>query len=60
MKLIRKVERVRANLVELGMEKGLQDPAVIKLSQALDRLINKMYKSDPRINTGRTKMAKIQ
>lgn len=47
MELSQKVEKVRAKLVKLGMEKGFQDPRVIKLSQALDSLINKLYMPEP-------------
>ncbi|MEQ8175344.1 MAG: aspartyl-phosphate phosphatase Spo0E family protein [Syntrophomonadaceae bacterium] len=60
MKQSWKVEKVRAKLVKLGMEKGFQDPGVIKLSQALDRLINKIYMQDPGLEAGRTKMVNLQ
>ena len=41
---IRKIEKLRLELVELGMKKGLQDPLVIEKSQMLDELINQYYR----------------
>jgi len=41
---IQKIEKLRLELVELGMKKGLQDPLVIEKSQMLDELINQYYR----------------
>ncbi|MEN6389355.1 MAG: aspartyl-phosphate phosphatase Spo0E family protein [Syntrophomonas sp.] len=60
MEQSRKVEKVRAKLVKLGLEKGFQDPGVIKLSQALDRLINKIYMPDPGVEAGRINIINLQ
>lgn len=43
MKIADRIEIFREELIELGMEKGFQDPAVIKKSQQLDKLINQYY-----------------
>lgn len=55
MELSQKVEKIRAKLVKLGMEKGFEDPGVIRLSQTLDRLINKVYTPKPCAEVGRIK-----
>lgn len=47
MDIIQRIENARKELVELGMEKGFQDPQVIKKSQMLDELINQ-YNRVPR------------
>ncbi len=41
---IQKIEKLRMELVELGMEKGFQDPQVIEKSQMLDEVINQYYR----------------
>ena len=56
MELSQKVEMVRAKLVKLGMEKGFQDPGVLKLSQALDKLINRLYLPESGAKAGYNKM----
>jgi hypothetical protein len=43
--IIQKIEEIRKELMDLGMEKGLQDPQVIKKSQILDELINQYLAS---------------
>lgn len=45
MKLADRIEMVRKELVEMGMERGFQHPQVIRKSQALDELINQYYRS---------------
>lgn len=55
MELKLKVEKVREKLVKMGMEKGLRDPQVIKLSRTLDRLIKEAYIKSPGLDTGRGK-----
>ncbi|MEN6462451.1 MAG: aspartyl-phosphate phosphatase Spo0E family protein [Syntrophomonas sp.] len=50
MDIIQSIERLRAKLVEKGMEKGFQDPQVIELSQKLDDLINKYYRLGQELN----------
>jgi hypothetical protein len=45
LSIIEKIEKVRQELAHLGIEKGFQDPQVIKASQMLDELINQYYKS---------------
>ena len=44
MTVIERIEKLRIELVELGMKKGFQDPQVIKKSQQLDVIINQYYK----------------
>jgi hypothetical protein len=39
-----KIEKVRQEMINLGMKKGLQDPQVIKRSQMLNELINQYYR----------------
>jgi hypothetical protein len=41
---IHRIEKMRRELVELGMQKGFQDPQVIEKSQTLDELINQYYR----------------
>lgn len=59
MEHCRKIEEVRRKLIKLGTEKGFQDPGVIKLSQALDRMINKIYIKEPGVEAGRTKIINL-
>jgi hypothetical protein len=44
MKIEQEIEILREKLVDLGMEKGLQNQQVIIISQKLDELINKYYR----------------
>lgn len=44
MKITERIERLREELVELGIKKGFQDTQVIKKSQKLDELINQYYR----------------
>lgn len=53
MNLQQKVEKIRTRLVKLGMEKGFQDPRVIKLSQSLDRLVKQYYDQTPGRESGK-------
>lgn len=41
--LLTEIEKTRDLLVELGMNKGLQDTEVILVSKQLDLLINQYY-----------------
>ena len=41
--LLTEIEKLRALLNEMGLEKRLTDPEVLKLSQQLDTLIHKYY-----------------
>lgn len=59
MEQCQKVEEVRRKLIKLGMEKGFQDPGVIKLSRALDRMINKIYIKEPGGEAGRIKIINL-
>lgn len=45
-KINQRIEKARKELIELGMEKGFQDPQVIRKSQALDELINRYYRAE--------------
>lgn len=44
--LEREIERKRDEMIRVGMEKGLNDPETIRLSQELDKLINKAMGSE--------------
>jgi len=44
MEIVERIEKLRKELVELGMKKGFQDPQVFKKSQMLDELINQYYR----------------
>lgn len=44
MHLTEMIEILRAEMVELGMRLGFQDPAVLKASQNLDELIVQYYR----------------
>lgn len=41
--LMSEIEQQRQKLIQLGMEKGLRHPEVLKLSEYLDALIVKYY-----------------
>lgn len=60
MELNQKVEKIRAKLVKMGMEKGLRDPQVIKLSRTLDQLIKEAYQKGPGFDAGRSKAHNLQ
>lgn len=45
MSIIERIEKTRAEMVDLGMRKGLQGPQVIVKSQVLDELINQYYRA---------------
>lgn len=42
-RLLEDIELLRKSMENMGMDKGLNDPDVIKLSQELDKLLNKYY-----------------
>ncbi len=42
-RLLEDIELLRKSMENIGMVKGLNDPDVIKLSQELDKLLNKYY-----------------
>lgn len=44
--LEREIERKRDEMIRVGMAKGLNDPETIRLSQELDKLINKAMGSE--------------
>ncbi len=44
LKIIKLIENKRKILIELGMDKGFQDPQVIKTSQEVDDLIVQYYR----------------
>lgn len=46
MDILQSIEKLRAQLIEVGLIKGLQDPQVIEISQKLDVLINIYYGLD--------------
>ncbi|ATP42398.1 hypothetical protein CSE16_07740 [Solibacillus sp. R5-41] len=37
---MKKIEKLRSQLINVGMEKGLTHPNTIKISQDLDKLLN--------------------
>lgn len=43
--IVKKIEILRSELHRVGIEKGFQNPEVLRLSQALDNLINLYYRS---------------
>ncbi|MEN6412509.1 MAG: aspartyl-phosphate phosphatase Spo0E family protein [Veillonellales bacterium] len=43
-RLLENIETLRKTMVNMGMDKGLSNPDVIKLSQKLDSLLNKYHK----------------
>lgn len=45
MNINKRIKKVLEELVELGLQKGFQDPQVIKKSQMLDKLINQYYRT---------------
>lgn len=53
MNIMRKIEEVRHELIELGMKKGFQDPQVISKSQLLDELINQYYRLVKKLTQGK-------
>lgn len=40
------IEEMRVKLVQLGMDKGFQDPKVLFISRQLDKLLNQYYLID--------------
>jgi len=43
--IVKMIEILRSDLNRVGTEKGFQNPEVMRLSQALDKLINMYYRS---------------
>ncbi|MBM7610165.1 hypothetical protein JOD29_003444 [Lysinibacillus composti] len=37
---LKEIEKVRAELIKSGMEKGLSHPTTIEISQSLDQMLN--------------------
>ena len=44
MNIAMRIEKVREELVDMGIRIGFQDPQVIEKSQMLDELINQYYR----------------
>lgn len=44
MDIVKKIEALRSELHRIVAEKGFQNPEVLRLSQALDKLINEYYR----------------
>lgn len=55
-KLKAKIERVRSEMVSVGMREGLSNPLTVKLSQKLDKLLNQLERQKKR---GETKNVRI-
>ncbi|WP_458412759.1 aspartyl-phosphate phosphatase Spo0E family protein [Schinkia sp. CFF1] len=43
--VVQQIEGLRSNLIKSGLEKGFNHPTTIKLSQKLDKLLNKVQTS---------------
>ncbi len=44
--IVNRIETLRTELVQMGLQLGFQDPMVIAISQKLDILINAYYQLD--------------
>jgi hypothetical protein len=42
-KLLRRIERLRKQLIKIGMNRNLIDPEVVEVSQQLDILLNQYW-----------------
>ncbi|QCR34428.1 hypothetical protein C1N55_06830 [Lysinibacillus sp. SGAir0095] len=38
-----KIQKLRCELIKTGMENGLNHPSTVKLSQALDKVLNECF-----------------
>lgn len=45
-KLLEKIELLRQQMIEIGLERGLDSPEVLECSQKIDQLHNKLLELD--------------
>lgn len=41
---VQKIEKLRQDLIDIGVKRGFQDPQVMEKSRMLDELINQYYR----------------